>query len=237
MITKERIEEAKEAAQEAKMGRPCPICKLYPYYIDAGTALAQGHVYSRAGLSEIGITGMCEYCFDQMELPEERAERTGGAFDQVAYNLFQGRPPVADTVLQTVANLDSYDIESGRYDTDDVDQAQVITSLVTRDVGRPYDASHHKVVLDIDLPAKLIPSSTEGHFHLYIDKEISWGAYVTLLQALAGAGILEQGYVNASLERGLTAVRLPWVRKPEPKVYELIERTLDVVESPEGAPF
>jgi hypothetical protein len=237
MITKERIEEAKVAAQEAKRGRPCPICKLYPYYIDAGTALAQGHVYSRAGLSEIGITGLCEYCFDQMELPEERAERTGGAIDRMVYSLFQGRPPVADTVLQTVTNLDSYDIESGRYDTDDVDQAQVITSLVARDVGRPLNAQHHKVVLDIDLPAKLIPSSTEGHFHLYIDKEIPWDVYVRLLTALASAGIIEQGYLSASLERGLTAVRLPWVRKPEPKVYELIERTLDVVESPEGAPF
>lgn len=72
----------------------------------------------------------------------------------------------------------------------------------------------HKPVLDIDFPAALLPSSTEGHYHLYLDKEVIWDDYVALLKALATCGIIEQGYANASIERGHTAVRLPWVKKP-----------------------
>jgi hypothetical protein len=234
MITTDHLAEMSAKAQEAKKGRPCPICKLYPFYIVAGTAMAPGHVYSRNGLAELSITGMCEHCFDAMELPEERAERTGGLIDpDVPHDL-----PLDGLVLQTVTDLDTYDAQSGRFDTDDKEYAQVITSLVARDAGLPVDKQHHKVVLDLDLPAQLIPSSTEGHFHLYIDKEMPWDVYVRLLTALAAAGIIEQGYLSASLERGLTAVRLPWVKKPEPKVYELIDRALDGLDADsEGMPF
>ncbi|MBV9919827.1 MAG: hypothetical protein JOY78_03095 [Pseudonocardia sp.] len=72
----------------------------------------------------------------------------------------------------------------------------------------------HRVVLDIDLPAKLIPSSTPGHSHLYINHEMSWEDYTRLLNVLAEVGIVEPGYVRASLDRGYTAVRLPWIKKP-----------------------
>jgi hypothetical protein len=70
-------------------------------------------------------------------------------------------------------------------------------------------------VLDLDLPAQLIPSSTPGHFHLYLDVELSHSTYMDLLTALAAAGIIERGYADASRERGYTAVRLPWVRKDD----------------------
>jgi len=75
------------------------------------------------------------------------------------------------------------------------------------------DRDSHKPILDIDFPAKLVPSSTEGHFHLYLDKELSWEQYEKLLRALADAGIIEQGYANASIERRYSAARLPWVKK------------------------
>lgn len=71
----------------------------------------------------------------------------------------------------------------------------------------------HRPVLDIDFPAKLIPSSTEGHFHLYLDKEMTWEQYEKLLLALVEADILEPGYVSASIARGHTCVRLPGVSK------------------------
>jgi hypothetical protein len=86
-------------------------------------------------------------------------------------------------------------------------QADIVTSITESD---PYI---HTVVLDIDMEAKLVPSSTEGHYHLYIDKTMGWDKYVRLLEALAEAGILEPGYVGASIARGFTAVRLPWVKK------------------------
>lgn len=75
----------------------------------------------------------------------------------------------------------------------------------------------HRPVLDIDFPAKLVPSSTPGRFHLYLDKPMSWAAYEKLLTALADAGIVERGYVRASIERGATFVRLPWIKKGDPE--------------------
>lgn len=121
--------------------------------------------------------------------------------------------PMPGQVLQAVDDLDSYDAASGRWDTIDMDQAKVTTSMIAQS-GLPLLPVMHKPVLDLDMPCKLIPSSTPGHFHLYIDQAMSWDAYRALLHALAAAGLIEQGYLNASLARGHTAVRLPWVQKP-----------------------
>lgn len=95
----------------------------------------------------------------------------------------------------------------GHERADDINKADVITSQVRA------DASTHRPIIDIDFPAALIPSTTPGHFHLYLDKEMSWDAYERLLKSLGRAGILEPGYVGASIARGYTSVRLPWVKK------------------------
>lgn len=71
----------------------------------------------------------------------------------------------------------------------------------------------HYPVIDIDFPIKAIPSSTPGHFHLYIDMPIPWEKYMTILEAMADAGIVQPGYVAASIRRGHTDVRLPWCAK------------------------
>lgn len=208
-------------AQEAKIGTPCVVCKLYPFYMDYGTAVCQGHIYSRAGRDEYKMSRMCEFCFDEMEPEEERAWRTGGVIDDKAPHEL----PLDGQVLQTVTKLDDYDSTSGRFDTGDPELAQVITSRID---SPPF--GRHKVVLDLDLPAKLIPSSTEGHFHLYVDHELTWEKYKALLVALGEAGILEEGYVRASLAREFTAVRLPWVHKPAPEVDELTDAILNDVD-------
>lgn len=92
----------------------------------------------------------------------------------------------------------------------------------TRNPANPDDAEVvsseiygglHCPVLDIDIPAFLIPSSTPGHSHLYIDHPMKWRKYKRLLRALARAGIVEKGYVKASIYRKHTAVRVPWVKK------------------------
>lgn len=71
----------------------------------------------------------------------------------------------------------------------------------------------HAPVLDIDIPATLVPSSTEGHSHLYLDVAMTWTQYCKLLDLLSEVGIIEEGYRNASIARGFTAARLPWVKK------------------------
>lgn len=71
----------------------------------------------------------------------------------------------------------------------------------------------HRLVLDIDLPITVVPSTTPGHSHLYIDKEMSWHHALNILYALAAAGIVEEGYARACENDGFTTVRLPWEKK------------------------
>lgn len=98
-----------------------------------------------------------------------------------------------------------------------IHEANIVTSEVwATDPHYPnehYRNGKHKPVLDIDMPVTLVPSTTPGHFHLYIDKELDWFAYAGLLTALAQCGIIEDGYLGASLQRGYSACRLPWVKK------------------------
>lgn len=98
---------------------------------------------------------------------------------------------------------DAYDGE--HVPVEDIAKAHIILSA--------DDDGLHRPVLDIDFPAALIPSSTPGHFHLYLDKQLEGPRYMKLLDALAEAGIIEQGYASVSKARGYTSARLPWVKK------------------------
>jgi hypothetical protein len=84
--------------------------------------------------------------------------------------------------------------------------ANIVTSEVV-------NTSLHAPVLDIDMPCALVPSSTPGHFHLFIERGMTWRRYRRLLRALGRAGILERGFVHAALARRYTAVRVPWEKK------------------------
>lgn len=92
---------------------------------------------------------------------------------------------------------------------------------VAEDEGNIYssqlamDNNKHCPSLDIDFMCELIPSSTDGHFHLYIDAPMSWDEYQELLHVLAKVGILQEGYVGASIKRGATFLRKPGVYKEE----------------------
>lgn len=89
-------------------------------------------------------------------------------------------------------------------------QANVVTSLL------PGDGDLHAPVLDIDIPATLIPSSTPGHAHLYLDVALPWDKYCRLLGALHDAGIIQLGFLDHSQARHRSVVRMPWVQKHQP---------------------
>lgn len=99
----------------------------------------------------------------------------------------------------------------GREVVTDLSEANVVSSIVPRPSGMSERA--HRPVLDLDIPAFLVPSSTPGHSHLYIDHEVPDEVFWRLCDALAEAGILQGGYVSASKSRGYTSVRLPWIKK------------------------
>ena len=66
----------------------------------------------------------------------------------------------------------------------------------------------HAPALDIDFPATLVPSSTPGHFHLYLDCPMPWRRYRRLLRALARAGIIERSWYKAAVYRRATHLRI-----------------------------
>jgi hypothetical protein len=88
-----------------------------------------------------------------------------------------------------------------------ISEANVSTSI------REDAEDCHALLLDLDVPAWLVPSSTPGHSHLYVDVKIPTPTYFALLDALAAAGVIQQGYANSSKHRGGTALRLPWIKK------------------------
>ena len=71
----------------------------------------------------------------------------------------------------------------------------------------------HLPVIDLDVEAHLVPSSTPGHHHLYINYAVPWDKYVTLLEAMADCGIVQRNYVKHSVRRAATVVRYPGVTK------------------------
>lgn len=71
----------------------------------------------------------------------------------------------------------------------------------------------HAPTLDIDVPCYLVESTTPGHYHLYIDKAMSWDQYVQLIVAMKKAGVLNEGWADLSLQRGSTHLRKPNVPK------------------------
>lgn len=110
------------------------------------------------------------------------------------------------------------DYEADTDFVDDAADAEVVLSITgkTRQVtawGATYEEPLHRPILDVDFPVAVVPSTTPGHFHLYIDKELTWNQYQALLRGLADAGIIEMGYLQASEARQFTSVRMPSVKK------------------------
>jgi hypothetical protein len=71
----------------------------------------------------------------------------------------------------------------------------------------------HFPVIDLDVPVNLVPATTLGHTHLYINHPVSPEGLMEILEVLSKHGIVEEGYYQASKKRGFSAVRLPWVKK------------------------
>lgn len=141
-----------------------------------------------------------------------------------------------NALLRLISNLKTYkvdDLGSGDYaDVSDREPASVVEANVVSSLrvdkseavpgsdewwGTDPSEPQHALLLDLDVPAYLVPSSTPGHSHLYVDVHIPQGKYMALLKALADAGVIEVGYQLASETRGATALRLPWIKKDETK--------------------
>lgn len=103
----------------------------------------------------------------------------------------------------------------GRATTDDLDAVEAVSSLKSSYAEEPDGCRFHGLLLDIDVPAWLVPSSTEGHGHLYVDLHLNEDKLWPFLAAAVEIGLIEEGYYNACKSRGMTSLRAPWVQKGE----------------------
>jgi len=69
------------------------------------------------------------------------------------------------------------------------------------------DKGTHMPALDIDFPCRLEPSSTPGHFHLYLEKEMDEVDYLDLLNDLEKYEILEPAFVDCAIKEKKTFLR------------------------------
>ena len=73
----------------------------------------------------------------------------------------------------------------------------------------------HMPTIDVDHPSRLEPSSSPGHYHLFIDVPMTWRSYRRLLRALYLGGVIGRNAYWRSLDRGASFVRPPGVFKTE----------------------
>jgi hypothetical protein len=106
-------------------------------------------------------------------------------------------------------------------------EANLITSRALDQEGtldgtiKRWGEEIHRPLLDIDFEAALIPSSSPGKFHLYLDKPMPRSTYNALLRALADAGVIERGFADSGMGSELgTTLRLPWVKKEDPNATQ-----------------
>lgn len=97
----------------------------------------------------------------------------------------------------------------------EVDDRRECTREEANLVGSMGSDGRHRPLIDLDEGVQLVPSSTAGHYHLYLDTEMSWSCYLRLLEAMRDAGVVSHFFVKAAMIREQTFVRPPWVKKPE----------------------
>lgn len=67
--------------------------------------------------------------------------------------------------------------------------------------------------IDLSVPYHLVPSSTPGHSHLYLDVDVAWGTYRELLLTLSKMCVVQAGWVNTAVKHERSVTRLPWIVK------------------------
>lgn len=143
-------------------------------------------------------------------------ERLWGIFTKGVHRLFQ---------VDFLSDSATGDVETIRKEVTDQEDANAVSSELmgfiddgdwmttqTPEAKRGY----HTIMIDVDVPAKLVPSTTPGHHHLYVGIDpVPWEDYEAWLKASAKIGLIEYGYLHASSNRKASFLRLPWVQKKE----------------------
>lgn len=95
----------------------------------------------------------------------------------------------------------------------DVRERGQATYVSSRLIAFKNHGGLHSPAIPLTAPARLVPSSTDRHFHLYLDVPMGWPTYKRLLKALARAGVIEKNWAETSIKTGYTCLRPPWKNK------------------------
>jgi hypothetical protein len=125
---------------------------------------------------------------------------------------FKAEIPVSDKIMEHVgAHRRKYKIEKlAEQDLDEEVLVEVETNM-TADLlsSEGWTDNIHWPVFDLDFDAALIPSKTPGHFHLYLEKALTWQKYRRLLRAFHKAGLLNDGWYKLVIKRKKGTLFLP----------------------------
>jgi hypothetical protein len=128
------------------------------------------------------------------------------------------------TTKRTYHRLTSLSDSGFSQPTEEVDKS--IATLVSSKIdGKP---GLHAPAIDLDIPAALVPSSTPGHSHLYIDAEIPLDDYLDLLRVMVRCGLVEPGFYQAARKRKQTMLRRPGIKKISQEEYAAQEEALAI---------
>jgi hypothetical protein len=129
--------------------------------------------------------------------------------------LLRTRKPL-DNAKGSEADLSEFD--DPEYQEATHDNATLVTSRLPN--------GNHMVAIDIDRECMLVPTGTEGHYHLYVNVEMTKRQYFSLLNALTMAGVIEAGFYAHAVRRGRSFLRYPGVTKKNEA--QRIEETEDL---------
>ncbi len=95
-------------------------------------------------------------------------------------------------------------------------EATLVTSLKSLTM-EPFgdNIEFHAPVLDLDIEHVYYPSTTPGHAALLLNVDLTWDQYSELIDVLESCGIIQYGFAEATRQRGYSACRTPWTKKPK----------------------
>ena len=121
---------------------------------------------------------------------------------------------------RTMSHLarENFKVTSEEFHEDRPDLKPVVVSSLREanliDSRVPDKPGIHRPIFDFDgMECTLVPSSTPGNFHLYVEKEVEWEKWLKVLESMAEAGLIQWGFYRLSKLRGASFARKPGIVK------------------------
>lgn len=72
-----------------------------------------------------------------------------------------------------------------------------------------FENIRYRFVISANVPAVLVPSKSNDHFHLYLETILTWNQYLELVYCLNLLGIVQTGFYGMTKQRCMSHLRKP----------------------------